>query len=266
MASGAVVVHRARGRFGDVFVVDERGRRHLRFGSASGSDQSVVDLRAPELLMSVYHHAIVVGAVLAEPIERILLIGLGGGGFARFALRFFPEARIEAIEIDPLVARLARRYFGVRSDPRLSIEVDDAVRVLSRTAAGEDRYELIVLDAYCGAEIPAPLARREFLEQVRRSLSRRGIAVANVGLPDTRAEDALLARIASVFRARCFEVRNERDDNRVAIASRGKLPGARELLARIEKVDASGRFPFPLAPIARTRRPCPRPRAPREGR
>lgn len=120
-----------------------------------------------------------------------------------------------------------------------------------------------MLDAYCGAEIPAAVARREFFERVRDALSPRGIAVANVGLPDTRAEDVLCARIASVFRARCFELRNERDDNRVAIAARGKLPGSRELLGRIAKLDESGRFPFPLAGIARTRRPCPRSRDPR---
>jgi spermidine synthase len=116
-----------------------------------------------------------------------------------------------------------------------------------------------VLDAYCGAEIPTALASRRFFEHVRGSLSPRGVAVANVGLPETRTEDATLARIAGVFRARCFELRNDRDDNRVAVAARARLPGGRELAARIAKVDESGRFPFPLGAIARTRRPCPRP-------
>lgn len=256
----ARVVHRARGRFGDVFVVDEGRRRYLRFGSPDGTDQSVFDPRAPERLTSAYLHAVLVGTLLAEPLESALLLGLGAGGFFRFARRHLPRLAIDAVEIDPVVVRLARRYFAVATDRRRRIHVDDAAIHLERVLEAGRRYDLVILDAYFGSQIPAPLQRRKFFVQIRSALTPRGIAIVNVGLPEKRAEDVALARLASVFRGHCFELRNEEDDNRVAVAARFPLPGRRELLARIRAIDATGELPLPLAGIAATRRPCPRPR------
>jgi spermidine synthase len=259
-APRARVVHRARGRFGDVFVVDERGRRYLRFGAPDGTDQSVFDLRAPERLTSAYLHAVLVGALLAEPLDRALLLGLGGGGFVRFARRYFPRLSLDAVEIDSVVVRLARRYFAVRTSRRVAIHATDAATYLASALAAGRRYDLIVLDAYFGSQIPTELQRRSFFSQMRTCLSPRGIAIVNVGLPEKRAEDVTLARLASVFRGHCFELRNEEDDNRVAVASRAPLPDKRGLLARIRAIDATGDLPLPLAGIAATRRSCPKPR------
>jgi spermidine synthase len=258
----ARVVHRARGRFGEVFVVDEGGRRYLRFGTPDGTDQSVFDPRRPERLTSAYLHAVLVGALLAEPLERALLLGLGGGGFVRFAKRYFPRLAIDAVEIDPVVVRLARRYFAVRTNRRVVIHVADAATHLASALAAGRRYDLVILDAYFGSQIPAPLQRRKFFAQIRSSLTPRGIAIVNVGLPEKRAEDVTLARLASVFRGHCFELRNEEDDNRVAVAARTPVPDKRQLLARIRAVDAAGELPLRLAGIAATRRSClaPRPR------
>jgi spermidine synthase len=256
-AARSRIVHRAHGRFGAVFVVDEGGRRYLRFGSPDGTDQSVFDPRTPERLTSAYLHAVVVGALLAEPLESALLLGLGGGGFVRFARRYFPHLAIDAVEIDPVVVRLARRYFAVRTDRRRKIHVDDAAGHLGAALAAGRRYDLVILDAYFGSQIPTELKRRKFFTQIRDALTPRGIAIVNVGLPEKRAEDVTLARIASVFRGHCFELRNEEDDNRVAVAARVPLPGKRELVARIRAIDTTGDLPLALAGIAASRRPCP---------
>ena len=252
------VVARAAGPFGEVFVVEERGRRALRFGSLSGVDQSVYDPSRPDHLVSAYLHAVVLGALLAEPLESALLIGLGGGGFLRFARRHFPELRLDAVELDPVVVRLARRHFAIRPGPRLAIHVADAATHLAELAA-ERRYDLVVVDAYDGPEIPPALRSPAFFRNLRRALRPRGIAIANIGMPEARVEDLLLRRLSRVFGGRCFELRNSRDDNRIVVAARHALPGTRELVRKAREVDASRRFRFRLEGIARTRRGPPRP-------
>lgn len=251
------VIARAAGRFGEVFVVDERGRRSLRFGSLAGVDQSVFDPLRPDRLMSAYLHAVILGATLAEPLERALLLGLGGGGFIRFARRHLPGLRIDAVEVDPVVVRLARRHFAVRPGSRLTIHVTDGASHLTDAVAGGARYDLIVVDAYDASEIPRELRSRTFFRSLRRGLSARGIAIANIGLPEASAEDQLLLRMSRSFGGRCFELRNPRDDNRVAIAARHPLPDSRALVRRAREIDASRGFPFRLEGIARSRRDAP---------
>ena len=79
-----------------------------------------------------------------EP-RRTLVIGLGTGASARAAL--VPGlARLDVVEIEPVVVEAARRYFGVVNDglfddPRTRIVVDDARSFLLTTP---ERYDIVV--------------------------------------------------------------------------------------------------------------------------
>jgi spermidine synthase len=107
----------------------------------------------------------------------VLFIGLGGGSSEKRMLRDFPRLRLTAVELDPVVVDVAYRYFHLPHDPRLDVEVGDGRRFL---AAGDRRWDVIVVDAFFADAIPFHLVTREFLELARSRLRPGGVVVANV--------------------------------------------------------------------------------------
>ena len=73
---------------------------------------------------------------------RVLIIGAGSGTDTALALRRGSE-HIDAVEIDPLIARIGRQFHPDRpyDDPRVSVTIDDGRAFLQRST---DRYDLIV--------------------------------------------------------------------------------------------------------------------------
>ena len=120
--------------------------------------------------------------MLFDPtIKRVLFMGLGGGTGPKSFLATYPEVRIEVVEIDPMVVKVARKYFHVPNDRRLRIATADA-RAYIRRARGT--YGAIMLDAYAsgprGGYIPYHLATQEFFQIVYDRLVNGGCLVYNV--------------------------------------------------------------------------------------
>jgi spermidine synthase len=112
----------------------------------------------------------------------MLVVGLGGGTIPGVLHKHYPEATIDVVDIDPDVVRVAKEFFGFREDARMHAYVDDGRRFIEN--CGEP-YDLIFLDAYSAEEIPYHLATQQFLAHVRRALSPKGVAVANVWSSDS---------------------------------------------------------------------------------
>ena len=87
------------------------------------------------------------------------------------------EAEIDGVELDPAVSRVGRRYFGLEDNPRLTVHDADARPFLRST---DERYDLIVVDAYHQPYVPFYLATREFFALVRERLAPGGIVALNV--------------------------------------------------------------------------------------
>ncbi len=107
----------------------------------------------------------------------VLFIGLGAGSSEKAMLRDFPDMRMHAVEIDPVVVDVAQRYFEVpEDDPRLEISIGDGRRFL----ADEDaRWDAIVIDAFFADAIPFHLVTREFLQLAQSRLNPGGVIVTN---------------------------------------------------------------------------------------
>jgi hypothetical protein len=126
--------------------------------------------------------------------RRIYAIGLGGGRVPLVLHHYLPGAAIECSEIDPVVLRLAERYFGLRPDERLHVAIEDGREWL----AGRDRrqpYDIIFVDAFLDrGYAPYRLATVEFCELAQAHLSERGVLIINL-----RSEFALPSTVESVF-------------------------------------------------------------------
>ena len=103
-----------------------------------------------------------------------------------------PDLRVDVVEIDPVVVKIADLWFGVRSDGKLRILVQDAFEYLTTTRR---RYDVIYMDAFLepSAEtdisgVPLRLKAVKFLKSVQKRLKPGGLVVFNVHLYDDTKE------------------------------------------------------------------------------
>jgi spermidine synthase len=243
------LVFAASSRWNRVLVLDEGELRHLRFGDADGDTQSTVSLREPRAVpMEYIRHA---ASALAFTTRRrsALVIGLGGGTFPMLLRRSHPAMTLDVVELDPLVRKVARRYFGFVEDGRLRVHIADGARFMRLT---RQRWDIVFLDAYGAGGIPEPLATDDFFAALARSLRAGGLAVANIADGKQAREREIIARFARAFPA-CLHLHTPQSDNVIAIAG-ASLP--KDVTAALAALDGEGRLPFPTASMAPLYRPC----------
>jgi len=139
--------------------------------------ESAVDLNDPARLMVPYTVSIAASAIFRPNSKRVLMIGLGGGGFNQFFERAFPSATLETVELDPQVFVLAQKYLGFRPSDRNKVDVLDGRMFLRRSKM---IYDWIILDAFRGGFVPPHLKTVEFYKLAQSHLTSDGLFVANV--------------------------------------------------------------------------------------
>jgi len=238
-AAARQVLHTEPSAYAPVVVYEDGGERCLTFGSAgNGGRQTCVPVDgSPRMVLS--YTRMMVSALLAQPAPaRVLVIGLGGGTLPTALAALLPQARIDVVEIDPAVDRVAQAWFGFRPSARLRVHHDDGRAYVERAVHEGSQYDLVLLDAFDADYIPRHLTTQEFLRQVRALLAPQGVLAANT-FSSSDFYDRESATYASVF-GECF---NLRAGNRVIIAVNGTLPDEASL-ARNEALWAARLEPY----------------------
>lgn len=244
------VVAKEPGLFGEVFVVDEGPHRALRFGAPDADDQTMIVRQAPWKSPVEYVSTASAGLSFSkaprEGPREALIIGLGGGAFAHHLARVEPGLHIDAVEIDPVVVRLARRHFALDDVPHLSVHVGDGAAFV-RTA--KNRWNLILVDAYGSDDMPAQLTHAAFFLALRQRMAREGAVVLNLAV-SAQNERKILSRFMPLF-SRCVSVRTPKDRNLVVIGTDRAIDLRH---ARASDVSRRQRAKLPLLPLKF--RPC----------
>jgi spermidine synthase len=163
--------------YSHVVVTEEaNGTRTLRF-ERGGARQSVAKPDDPGYVELTYARAALVGLALTKDPRRVLVVGLGGATIPRFVHKYYPDATIDAVDIDPDVVQVAKLFFGFREDSRMHAHVADGRRFIEQA---QTPYDLIFLDAYGASSVPAHLTSEEFLRAVRKALRPDGVVVGNL--------------------------------------------------------------------------------------
>ena len=178
-------------------VEETRERRYLYF---DGTLQSSMDRRDPTSLELLYSRFTSLGLVLRPDAGKALIIGLGGGSMAKKYHKEFPEIEIDSIEIDPDVVDVARKFFHFQEDSCQRVHGGDGRKFLARA---DDRFDLILLDAYYADNMPFHLVTREFFDTARQKMTPEGVLVINlIGSlrgPDSAMIRAAIKTLSSVF-------------------------------------------------------------------
>lgn len=110
---------------------------------------------------------------------RLLFIGGGGYTLPRLVEREHPHARIDVVEIDPAVTRVARRWFGLPRNGRIRTINEDA-RWFAMRNGEEGTYDAIFIDAFNDLSVPYHLTTRELTARLRALLRPDGALAANI--------------------------------------------------------------------------------------
>ena len=160
--------------------------------------QSRIDPTHPLRLLSPYTQAMMLALLWCPQPQRILLIGLGGGRLQLVLHHLLEDARLETVELDPLVLEVAGHFFGFLPDERQRVSLSDG-RAFLREEAADAPYDVIFLDAYQAEGVPSHLLTLEFYAECRARLCPNGLVVANLH-SSTPMYDASRATFAAAFK------------------------------------------------------------------
>ena len=119
-------------------------------------------------------------------VSRVLVLGCGGYDYPEHLIAHHPDVAVDAVEIDPAITAIARRYFfldriieeyDTEATGRLNLICDDALHFLQTTGR---RYDAIVNDAFDAGAPPAHLTTPQFAQAARNRLKPGGTYLTNI--------------------------------------------------------------------------------------
>ena len=129
--------------------------------------------------------------------EKVLVLGMGSGTYAHQCAGYLPSLEVTGVEIDSRITDLARRYFDLPEEAAV-ITYDGRAYL----AAVEEKYDVILVDAYQDITIPFQMSSVEFFRLVKEHLNPGGVMVVNMNMRtgDEKGINGYLQdTIASVF-------------------------------------------------------------------
>ncbi len=176
------VLARETGAQGVIEVIEREGLRQLVIGGAVHAAVPIGGEAVPSDAMVGVLRKVRPGAKTA------LVIGLGSGGTASQLAAAGLD--VLAIELEPKVIELARRFFGFRG----KAEAGDGLDFVRRD---ERRWDVILVDALSPVGLPAPFLEPEAITALRARVTDEGgvLAVRMVEQPRAPAAEAFVDRI-----------------------------------------------------------------------
>ncbi len=129
----------------------------------------------------------------------VLVLGMGTGTFAEQCRRYFPSSRITGVEIDEKIIALSRTYFELPEE--IPVVAYDGRAFLQ---ADENRYDVIMVDAFRDITIPFQMSSVEFFRMVEDHLAPGGVVSVNFNMRASgkgNINERLIDTIAAVFPA-----------------------------------------------------------------
>jgi spermidine synthase len=222
-------LYRAESIHNIIRVADIGKLRYLFLNYADGA-QTVMNREG--LLTDRYYDQFLIGPQI-NGAKNILFLGVAGGTAIKQLVTVYPDVRVTGVDLDPAVLDVAKRFFGLGEEKRVTLVADDARWFLANS---RDRYDMIAIDLYVTGHIPFFTTTEEFFRLVHDHLTENGIVMMNV-LAVQQPEE-LLGPLVRTVRLSFPSTFLTGYGNFILIASRSTL-GVQELKERIERAGPS---------------------------
>jgi hypothetical protein len=209
------------------------------------TDQSYVDLDDPLRLEFDYMQRLVdVLDSVSEPGQRLSAVHIGGAAMTlpRYVAATRPTSAQIVLEPDTELTAFVRRYLPLPMRSGIKVRGLDGRHGIAEL---QDGYaDLMIIDAFVGARVPAELTTATFLADARRALDDHGVIMINLtdGGPLSYARRVLAGvRLAFSHALLCAEpstLKGRRFGNVIIVGGATPLPYA-------AIAERAGRSPFP---------------------
>ena len=157
--------------------VDKITQQPIKVMQTDNMPSSAIFLKNDDLVFSYTRFYRIVQCFQPRPI-RALVIGGGAYSYPRDFLREFPESYLDVVELDPGQTELAKRYFRLEPNPRLTIYHEDGRTFLN---SRKKKYDAIFLDAFRSLySLPQHLTTKEAVSRLYDALNPDGVLLTNV--------------------------------------------------------------------------------------
>lgn len=197
-----------------IYQVEDDGGRPVRLLEVGGIVQSgtYVDERYAELVFEYLKRYDLMFSDGAR-VRSVCVLGCGGYDYPEHLIAHHPEVAVDAVEIDPAITALARRYFFLdrlieeyetEKTGKLNLICDDALHHLETRA---NAYDAVVNDAFDAGTPPAHLTGLRFARAVHAHLNDGGRYLVNIVSPLEGPDAAFLHGQVDLLRSVFSDVR-----------------------------------------------------------
>ncbi|MCL2124120.1 MAG: fused MFS/spermidine synthase, partial [Desulfovibrionaceae bacterium] len=183
------------------------GRRRVRLIQTDpGKIQSGMYLDDPIDLYAEYTRYYALGSALHPRAARVLMLGGGGYSVPKWLLAGRAgldgaALKLDVVELDPGMTRIAREYFQLPDDPRMRVYHEDARRFLNTNTR---QYDLIFVDVFNSYySVPFQMGTKEAAQAFYRALAPGGMMIMNI-ISAYAGEHGLLFRSIHAAMAAAF--------------------------------------------------------------
>lgn len=214
----------------------------LRIGQ---TDQSYVDLGDPLRLEFDYVQRMADAVdLVGEPGARMRIVHVGGAGMTlpRYVAATRPQSAQIVLEPDVELTSLVREHLPLPRQSGIKVRGTDGRAGIAELRDGY--ADVVVVDAFVGARVPAELTTREFFADVRRVLAPSGTVLINV---TDRAPFAYTRRVLAAVRTAFARVLMSAEPATLKGRRFGNVLvlGSAVELAYLELAERAGSGPFP---------------------
>ncbi len=203
-----------------LIVFDKKSYRYLVFGTKVY--QTIMDKNKPYKVLFEYARLMLSTLYLQKNLKRTLLLGLGGGSMVKYIKRHFPDTYLDIAEIDPMVIKVAKKYFNTPVAGKIKAYAYDGRIFIKRV---KHKYDVIMLDAFNSEYIPFHLMTQEYFKEIKKKLAPGGIVLQNIW-----TNNDLMKRIMSTFKSEfkyVYFAKGVSTSNAVVLASNRKVDFSR---------------------------------------
>ena len=138
-------------------------------------------------------------------VNSVLILGLGGGSVIESLRKKFRfKGEITAVELDPVIIRIANREFNISRDFKPRIISGNAFDVMKSLPGF---FDLIIIDLYINNKVPARTFSLVFWKNILRILNQNGKVLFNVDIDGMNriAMNRIIDRFSDRFRFRILK-------------------------------------------------------------
>lgn len=170
------ILYQANTDHHQIRITQEGSVRKLMSGHGMCQEQSGIDVSDLRIHFFDYSLLGMYSLLFVPSPSNVLVVGLGGAVIPREFLYYYSDIKIDIIEIDPDMVKIAKDFFFFKETNNVNIYLGDAFNVVKELSS---KYDIVILDAFLGNYIPFHLMSIEFLQSVSEVLKEDAVLAVN---------------------------------------------------------------------------------------